>query len=129
MDLPVYQHASCSAGFLLPPRQWSLFQVHPISMRSWLLLLAPVAFWGQMVIVVIGTTWCIALVCALFFGGWYAWTHPTTGNDRAMRKLARLLRGLTFGLTDSPFPETGVQNNTHQEAPAEQQTPRRSRCG
>jgi hypothetical protein len=45
----------------------------------------------QMVVVVVGTAWCMALASTAFFGGWYAQTHPTTGNDRVMRRLARLL--------------------------------------
>lgn len=93
------------------------------------LLPAPVTFWGQVVIVVIGRAWCIVLVCTLVFGDWYAWTHPTTGNDRVMCKLARLLRFLTLGLTDSPFPETDARKDTYQEAQAEQETQHRSRCG
>jgi len=61
----------------------------------------------QIVVVVVGTTWCIALASTACFAGWYAHTHPTTGNDWVMLQLARLLRFLTFGLTDSPFPESG----------------------
>jgi len=57
----------------------------------------------QIVVVVVGTAWCLALASTAFFGGWYAHTHPTTGNDQVMRRLVRLLQFLTFGLTDAPF--------------------------
>jgi hypothetical protein len=70
----------------------------------------------QIVVVVVGTAWCIALAGTACFGGWYAYTHPTTGNDQVMLRLARLLRFLTFGLTDSPFPESGLDEDTSQGA-------------
>ncbi len=66
----------------------------------------------QMVVVAVGTAWCVALASTLFFGGWYAQTHPTTGNDRVMRRLARLLRFLTFGLTEAPFPEPSGEDTS-----------------
>jgi hypothetical protein len=64
----------------------------------------------QMVVLIIGVLWCVALASILFFGGWYAHTHPTTGNDRVMRRLARFLRVLTLGLTDAPFPDQEDEN-------------------
>ena len=70
----------------------------------------------QIVVVVVGTAWCIALAGTACFGGWYAHTHPTTGNDQVMLRLARLLRFLTFGLTDYPFLESGLDEDTSQEA-------------
>jgi len=70
-----------------------------------LLLQALVLYWLQIAVVVIGTGWCLALAGTLLFGGWYAYTHPTTGNDRMIRRLARLLWFLTFGLTDDPPPD------------------------
>jgi hypothetical protein len=76
----------------------------------------------QIVVVVGGTAWCIALAITAFFGGWYAHTHPTTGNDRVMRRLARLLRCLTFGLTDAPFPDLDGENSSR-EAEKEQAVP------
>lgn len=59
-------------------------------------------FWLQMAILIVGVLWCVALASVLFFGGWYAHTHPTTGNDLMIRRLVRLLWFLTFGLTDAP---------------------------
>lgn len=67
-----------------------------------LLLQAQVVLWLQIAVVVVGTVWCMALASTLCFGGWYAYTHPTTGNDRVIRRLTRLLWFLTFGLTDNP---------------------------
>lgn len=63
--------------------------------------------WLQIVVVIVGTVWCLALASTICFVGWYAHTHPTTENARVMLRLARLLRFLTFGLTDCPFPESG----------------------
>ena len=80
--------------------------------------------WLQLVVVVVGTAWCMALAGIAFFGGWYAHTHPLTGNDRVMRRLARLLRFLTFGLTDAPFPEMEGEN-TSRVAEKEQDGPAR----
>ena len=69
-------------------------------------------FWLQMAVVVIGTSWCLTLIGMVFFGGWYAHTHPTTGNDRVIRGLMRLLWVLTFGLTDYPLsPLEGVDGS------------------
>jgi hypothetical protein len=62
-------------------------------------------FWLQMVVLIVGVMWCVALASVLFFGGWYAHTHPRTGNDQMIRLLTRLLWFLTFGLTDAPFPD------------------------
>jgi hypothetical protein len=78
----------------------------------------------QMVVVVVGTAWCMALASTAFFGGWYAQTHPTTGNDRVMRRLARLLWFLTFGLTDAPSADL-VGEDTSREAEKEQDVPAR----
>jgi hypothetical protein len=75
-------------------------------------------------IVVVGTAWCIALASTVFFGGWYAHTHPLTGNDQVMRRLARLLRFLTFGLTDAPFPDPEGED-TSREAEKEPDGPAR----
>lgn len=90
----------------------SMFQAPLASSRSWLLLPAQVIFWGQVVVVVAGTGWCMALASTLCFGGWYAQTHPTTGNDWVMRRLARLLQFLTFGLTEAPFPEPSGEDTS-----------------
>ena len=79
----------------------------------------------QIVIVVVGTVWCIALASTACFVGWYTHTHPTTGNDLVMRRLARLLRFLTFGLTDSPFPNLESED-TSREAQRERDAPARS---
>jgi len=62
-------------------------------------------FWLQMAVLIVGVLWCVALASVLFFGGWYAHTHPLTGNDQMIRRLTRLLRFLTFGLTDAPSPD------------------------
>lgn len=59
-------------------------------------------FWLQMVVLIVGVMWCVALASVLFIGGWYAHTHPSTGNDQMIQRLMRLLRFLTFGLTDAP---------------------------
>jgi hypothetical protein len=82
--------------------------IHQASVTSHLmdlLLQAHVLFWLQIAVVVIGTGWCLALAGTLLFGGWYAYTHPTTGNDWVMQRLVRLLWFLTFGLTDDPSPD------------------------
>lgn len=77
----------------------------------------------QIIVVVVGTAWCLVLVSILCFGGWYTRTHPATGNDRVMVRLARLLQFLTFGMTDCPFPEPGFHEDTSREAAREQETP------
>jgi hypothetical protein len=66
----------------------------------------------QIVVVVVGTAWCIALASTACFAGWYAHAHPTAGNDRVMLRLARLLRFLTFGLTEAPFPEPSGEDTS-----------------
>jgi hypothetical protein len=70
--------------------------------------------WLQIGVVAVGTAWCIALASTAFFGGWYASTHPATGNDQVMRRLARLLRFLTFGLTDAPFPDPDGEDTSRE---------------
>jgi hypothetical protein len=78
----------------------------------------------QMVVVVVGTAWCIALASTALFGGWYAQTHPTTGNDRVMRQVTRFLWFLTFGLTDAPLPNQQGEG-ARREAEKEQDVPAR----
>lgn len=77
-------------------------QADMVSSLTTFLLQAQVLFWVQMAVLVIGVAWCLALASTVFFGGWYAYTHPTTGNDHMIRQITRLLRFLTFGLTDAP---------------------------
>jgi hypothetical protein len=92
-------------SFIVAGERNSMLYMHQASGVSHimdLLLQAHVLFWLQMLIVVVGTTWCMALASILCFGGWYARMHPTTGNDRVIRRLTRLLWFLTFGLTDRP---------------------------
>ena len=60
--------------------------------------------WLQMTILVGGMLWCLALTLTLGFGGWYAVTHPETGCDRTMLRVAHLLSFFTFGLTEYPPP-------------------------
>jgi hypothetical protein len=86
---------------MLPPRL-SIHLADVISYFINLLLQSHVLFWLQMAVVVIGTSWCLALMGMVCFGGWYARTHPTTENDQIFRQLKRLLWLLTFGLTDKP---------------------------
>jgi hypothetical protein len=105
--------------FWLPPHQ--MFAVAHLMD----LLQAQVWFWLQLMVVSGGTAWCIALASTLCFGGWYAATHPTTGNDRVMRRLARLLRYLTFGLTDYPLPDLESEERSS-EAQRQPDTPARS---
>lgn len=62
--------------------------------------------WLQMTIVEEGMLWCLALTLTLSFGGWYAVTHPETGYDRTMQRVAHLLAVLTGGLTAYPPPAT-----------------------
>ena len=69
-------------------------------------------FWLQLLVVVGGTAWCGALASTVCLGGWYAHTHPTTRNDQVMRRLARLLRFLTFGLTEAHFPESSCEDTS-----------------
>lgn len=61
-----------------------------------------VLLWLQMGVIVVGMTWELALASALFFGGWYASTHPLTDNDRVILRVARILNILTLGLTEFP---------------------------
>ena len=91
------------------PLWLSLHQAFIVAHLMALLLQGQGWFWLQLVVVVGGTAWCIALASTVCFGGWYAHTHPATGNDRVMRRLARLLRFLTFGLTEAPFPSPHVR--------------------
>jgi hypothetical protein len=91
-----------SEGSALLPLWLHTPQTEWVSYLTALLLQARAFFWLQMGVVLIGVAWCIAIASTLFFGGWYAHTHPTTGNDRVIRGLARLLWFLTFGLTDYP---------------------------
>src|SRR5258708_32910991 len=46
--------------------------------------------WLQMTILVGGLLWCLALTLTLGIGGWYAVTHPETGRDRTILRVARL---------------------------------------
>jgi hypothetical protein len=69
--------------------------------------------------------WCIALASILCIGGWYARTHPTTGNDQVIQRLARLLGFLTFGLTDAASPDMESEE-TSRKAEREQDAPARS---
>lgn len=64
----------------------------------------PALFWLQMTVVIGGVIWCVALMSTLLVGGWYASTHPTTGTDRVILQVARVLRFLTFGQTEYPPP-------------------------
>jgi hypothetical protein len=80
----------------------------------------------QLIVVVVGTVWCIALASTAGFVGWYAHTHPANGKDQVMERLARLLRVLTFGLTDSPFPDLEGED-TSREAERERDVPARAR--
>ena len=64
----------------------------------------PALFWLQMTVVIGGVIWCVAMMSTLLVGGWYASTHPTTGTDRVILQVARVLRFLTFGLTEYPPP-------------------------
>lgn len=89
---------------MLPLRLYT-FLLDVVSFLTTLLRQGHVLLWIQMSVVVIGTIWCIALAGTLCFGGWYASTHPTTGNDRAIRRITYLLWCLTGGLTDTPSPE------------------------
>jgi hypothetical protein len=79
----------------------------------------------QVIVVVVGTAWCIALASILCIGGWYAHTHPTTGNDQVIQRLARLLGFLTFGLTDAASPDMESEE-TSRKAEREQDAPARS---
>jgi hypothetical protein len=58
--------------------------------------------WLQMTVLIGGMLWCLALTFTLCFGGWYAVTHPSSGNNRTILRVAHVLYLLTFGLTEYP---------------------------
>jgi hypothetical protein len=108
---------------MLPSEPWLTFQAAVISSLTAFWFQAAFWFWVQMALVVIGVAWCVVMASTLLFGGWYASTHPTTGNDLVIRRIVRLLRVLTFGLTDAPSPNLksgGITQETEegQEAPS-----------
>ncbi len=85
-----------------------------VSSLTTLLQQAHVLFWLQIAVVAVGVAWCIAVASTLLFGGWYAHTHPTTGNDRVIQRLVRLLWFLTFGLTDPPVPDLESEDTSRE---------------
>lgn len=95
---------------------WHTFQADVVLLLTAFLLPAVFWFWVQMAVLVIGVAWCVALASTLLFGGWYAHTYPTTGNDLVIRRLARLLWFLTFGLTDTPSSDTQSEGTSREAA-------------
>jgi hypothetical protein len=91
-----------SGGIRVPPLWLYPLHANVVSYLTTFLLQAQILFWIQMAVLVVGVAWGVALASTVFFGAWYAQTHPTTGNDHVIRRLVRLLRFLTFGLTDAP---------------------------
>lgn len=91
-----------AGGSTMFPLWLYLRETAVVSSFTTFLFQAQVWFWVQLAVLVVGVAWCVALVSMVCFGGWYAQTHPTTGNDHVIRRLVRLLWFLTFGLTDAP---------------------------
>ena len=61
------------------------------------------------------------MASTLLFGGWYASTHPTTGNNLVITRIVRLLRVLTCGITDAPSPNLksdGITQETEEDQEA-----------
>jgi hypothetical protein len=81
---------------------------------------ADLLLWLQLTIVGGGMLWCLALTLTLGLGGWYAMTHPETGCDRTMRRVAHLLSVLTCGLT-AYAPPTAEETAQRGDVPMDKQ--------